>query len=52
MIGPNTTLEVYSTLTAEPFYAALGFLHVERVEIPLRECNFTSILMRREVTIR
>jgi N-acetylglutamate synthase-like GNAT family acetyltransferase len=48
MVGPTTTLEVFSTLTAESFYAAVGFVPIERKEIPLREdCMFPSILMKR-----
>ena len=47
--GPNTTLEVFSTLTAEPFYASCGFEKVKDLELPLSdECNFPCILMRRE----
>ena len=47
-LGPNTDLEVYSTSTAQPFYASLGFEAVETVHLPIHP-NFTfpSILMRR-----
>jgi GNAT superfamily N-acetyltransferase len=45
----HPTLEVYSTLTAEPFYTSLGFVPVENLEIQLRpNCLFPTILMRRE----
>lgn len=40
-------MEVYSTLTAEPFYASLGFEFVENMAIPLGdECRFPCTLMR------
>ena len=43
-------LDCYSSLNAEPFYAALGFLPVERVEIPLgASLRFPAVLMRREI---
>lgn len=48
VLGPTTTIEVYSTLTAEPFYSSLGFVPVQRTTVPLtRECNFPCTLMRR-----
>ena len=44
------TMEVFSTLTAESFYASLGFRAVKEVRIPLGEgCEFPAILMRRDV---
>lgn len=45
---PN--LEVFSTLTATPFYKSLGFTEVKRVELPLDNgtCMFPAVLMRRE----
>ena len=47
--GSNTTLEVFSTLTAEPFYASCGFEKVKELTLPLSdECNFPCTLMRRE----
>lgn len=47
--GSKTTLEVFSTLTAEPFYASCGFEKVKELNLPLSdECNFPCILMRRE----
>ena len=47
--GSNTTLEVFSTLTAEPFYASCGFEKVKELTLPLSDkCNFPCILMRRE----
>mmetsp|Transcript_4370 Transcript_4370/g.9016 ORF Transcript_4370/g.9016 Transcript_4370/m.9016 type:complete len:209 (+) Transcript_4370:1079-1705(+) len=41
-------LEVYSTITATPFYGTLGFREVKRVEIPLNggACMFPAVLMR------
>jgi ribosomal protein S18 acetylase RimI-like enzyme len=47
------TLEVYSTLTAQPFYESLGFRTVEPIYIPIpltANCKFPSVIMRREVT--
>jgi GNAT superfamily N-acetyltransferase len=47
------TLEVYSTLTAQPFYESLGFRTVEPIYIPIPltvNCKFPSVIMRREVT--
>lgn len=42
------TMEVFSTLTAEPFYAALGFQKIKDMTIPLqKDCIFPCILMRR-----
>ena len=48
--GMPSTLEVYSTLTAAPFYASLGFRNVREMEIPLGEgaCRFPCILMKRD----
>lgn len=47
--GANTTLEVYSTLTAEPFYASVGFQKVEELTLPIAGgCDFPCILMRRK----
>lgn len=44
----STIMEVFSTLTAESFYASLGFRKVEDRKIPLAEnCPFPCILMRR-----
>jgi GNAT superfamily N-acetyltransferase len=48
-VGPETPLEVYSTLTGEPFYASFGFVPVRREEVPLaKDCLFSVIFMRRE----
>jgi GNAT superfamily N-acetyltransferase len=48
-VGPETSLEVFSTLTAEPFYASFGFVPVRREEVPLvKDCLFPVIFMRRE----
>jgi GNAT superfamily N-acetyltransferase len=48
-VGPETPLEVYSTLTGEPFYASFGFVPVRRVEVPMgKDCLFPVIFMRRE----
>lgn len=47
--GSNTTLEVFSTLTAVPFHASLGFVKIMDQELPLLEdCTFPCILMRRD----
>lgn len=47
-LGPDTDLEVYSTLTAQLFYESLGFVRIATVHLPLRsDCNFPSVLMRR-----
>ena len=49
--GQPQTMEVISTLTAEPFYASLGFEKVQDMSLPLGEnCNFPCTLMRREKT--
>ena len=41
-------LEVFSTITAEPFYKSLGFEKVKEITIPIRDdCEFPAILMRR-----
>lgn len=47
--GKVPTMEVFSTLTAIPFYEALGFEKVNPVEIPLQQgaCLFPAMLMRR-----
>jgi GNAT superfamily N-acetyltransferase len=48
-VGADSPLEVYSTLTAEPFYASFGFVPVRRVEVPMgKDCLFPVIFMRRE----
>jgi GNAT superfamily N-acetyltransferase len=48
-VGPSTELEVFSSHTAEDFYASLGFVPVKHVDIPISEdCMFTVILMRRQ----
>jgi GNAT superfamily N-acetyltransferase len=48
-VGPETPLEVYSTLTGEPFYASFGFVPVRRVEVPMgKDCLFPVVFMRRE----
>jgi GNAT superfamily N-acetyltransferase len=45
---PPPALEVFSSLTAEPFYASLGFERVQSLTIPLAEdCDFPATLMRR-----
>mmetsp|Transcript_27637 Transcript_27637/g.66411 ORF Transcript_27637/g.66411 Transcript_27637/m.66411 type:complete len:192 (-) Transcript_27637:2433-3008(-) len=47
--GTNTSLEVFSTLTAEAFYASVGFRKVNHVIVPISEdCDFPCILMRRD----
>jgi GNAT superfamily N-acetyltransferase len=49
-VGPATELEVFSSLTAEGFYASLGFVPVKQVDIPIsgEDCVWPVILMRRE----
>lgn len=42
-------LEVYSSLNAEPFYAAMGFARVELVAVPVGPVRFPSVLMQRSV---
>jgi GNAT superfamily N-acetyltransferase len=47
--GVDTTLEVFSTITAAPFYASVGFEKVKELSLPLADnCNFPCILMRRD----
>jgi Acetyltransferase (GNAT) domain len=47
--GANTTLDVYSTLTAEPFYSSVGFQKVEELTVHIADgCDFPCILMRRK----
>lgn len=42
-------MDVYSTLTAESFYASLRFRTVKEISIPLGEdCLFPALLMKRE----
>ncbi len=49
---PRPDMEVFSTLTAESFYASLGFQKIQDVIIPLSDdCPFPSILMRRPDTL-
>lgn len=50
VMGPTTTsMEVFSTISAEPFYRSLGFETIKTIDIPLAEdCLFPSILMRRD----
>mmetsp|Transcript_12007 Transcript_12007/g.28717 ORF Transcript_12007/g.28717 Transcript_12007/m.28717 type:complete len:179 (+) Transcript_12007:102-638(+) len=41
-------MEVFSTITAESFYASLGFEKVRDITIPIRDdCQFPAVLMRR-----
>eukprot|EP00522_Entomoneis_paludosa_P011964 CAMPEP_0172442404 /NCGR_PEP_ID=MMETSP1065-20121228/2838_1 /TAXON_ID=265537 /ORGANISM="Amphiprora paludosa, Strain CCMP125" /LENGTH=226 /DNA_ID=CAMNT_0013192245 /DNA_START=8 /DNA_END=688 /DNA_ORIENTATION=- len=49
-IGPATELEVYSTLSAVPFYESLGFVPERSLDIPLdgKALLFPAVLMRRE----
>ena len=43
-----SSMEVYSTLTAEPYYASLGFVTEKKLELPLGpDCLFPCLLMRR-----
>jgi len=47
-MGPTTSIEVFSTLTAESFYGSLGFEPVKYMTIPMAEdCHFPCVLMRR-----
>ena len=47
--GADTILEVFSTITAAPFYASIGFEKVKELQLPLAEdCNFPCLLMRRD----
>jgi len=47
--GTKTTLEVLSSLTAEPFYASCGFQKIKECTLPLSpECKFPCVLMRRD----
>jgi GNAT superfamily N-acetyltransferase len=42
--------EVQSSLNGEPFYAAMGFLRIGPIEVPMgSDFLFPSILMRREI---
>mmetsp|Transcript_13816 Transcript_13816/g.37981 ORF Transcript_13816/g.37981 Transcript_13816/m.37981 type:complete len:273 (-) Transcript_13816:187-1005(-) len=45
--GADTTLEVFSTISAEGFYQSLGFEVEERKNIPVGGLNFPCTLMRR-----
>jgi N-acetylglutamate synthase-like GNAT family acetyltransferase len=48
-VGPATELEVFSSRTAEAFYASLGFVPVKHVDLPVsKDSMFTVILMRRQ----
>ena len=47
--GTKTPLEVFSTLTAEPFYTSVGFQKVKELTLPIaKDCDFPCVLMRRE----
>ena len=48
--GPDTDMEVFSTLTAVPFYSSLGFEPQQPVELPLdgKSVMFPAVLMRRK----
>lgn len=47
-LDDRPSMEVFSTLTAQSFYASLGFEKVKDITIPLREdCQFPAVLMRR-----
>lgn len=48
---PFPTLEVFSTLNAQPFYESCGFVVVEQLNITLaKDAVFPAILMRRHPT--
>ena len=41
--------ECYSTLMAEPFYASLGFIAIERFDVPMSDTvRFASVRMKRD----
>lgn len=45
-----TRLEVQSSLNGEPFYAALGFVRIGPIDVPMGpDLAFPSILMRRAI---
>jgi len=47
--GSQTVLEVFSTFTAEPFYASVGFDKVKEMTVPLTaDFDFPCTLMRRD----
>jgi len=47
-MGEDTELEVFSTLTAAPFYRSLGFQEEKATEIQFTpSCQFPCLLMRR-----
>jgi ribosomal protein S18 acetylase RimI-like enzyme len=51
-LGPDTTLEVYSTLTATLFYESIGFEVMELLDLPISlssgQVNFPCVVMRRD----
>jgi GNAT superfamily N-acetyltransferase len=48
---PFPILEVFSTLSAEAFYASCGFVRIDRVDVPIgHDAVFPAILMRRNPT--
>mmetsp|Transcript_3622 Transcript_3622/g.8062 ORF Transcript_3622/g.8062 Transcript_3622/m.8062 type:complete len:215 (-) Transcript_3622:674-1318(-) len=48
-LGPDTSLEVISTLNAPAFYESLGFRVIRHLGLPLTDdCVFPTILMRRD----
>ncbi|KAL7560344.1 hypothetical protein ACA910_020265 [Epithemia clementina (nom. ined.)] len=48
--GSDTSMEVFSTITAVPFYGSMGFKVSKQIEIPLdgKSIMFPAVLMRRE----
>ncbi|WP_424969497.1 GNAT family N-acetyltransferase [Dinoroseobacter sp. S76] len=47
----QTRLEALSTLTAEPFYAALGFVSLERVDVPIGPAGLRFPAVRMEAPL-
>ena len=43
------TLECYSTLNGEAFYAALGFRRIGRIRVPMGQSGFPAVHMARSI---
>ncbi|MEM1077391.1 MAG: GNAT family N-acetyltransferase [Pseudomonadota bacterium] len=50
-VAGQTRLEALSTLTAEPFYAALGFTSSERVDVPIGPAGLLFPAVRMEAPL-